>query len=177
MADQELVIAAVAAALIIVVLILMSMVCACNASDSEPYFYPTGMNDVSPVPHYRTIINFDTSEKMRKRSHTRDTQSTSPAHLNNGLKRGSSIEMGKDKTSGMFDFKPNPDDDIYTNMEVYTYTSMPPCAKNRGYQGDYEDFELPRQNDLRWDETKLDAGNIQPAFLFPHRPYGPRMGL
>ena len=191
--DRELAIVAIAAALIVVVLVLIMSICKCRAaSTSESYFYPTGMNEVSPVPHYRTIMisegmNNDSASDSDdsdsddsdsdEDSDNRNGANNNQRRPNNGLKRGSLRDAKKDKTNGRFDFKPNPDDDIYTNMEVPMYAAVPGCAKNRGYLGDYEDYELPTRNDLRWDETKLDAGNIQPAFLFPHQPYGPRMGL
>lgn len=61
------------------------------------------------------------------------------------------------------------------NTNIDTLKSC--CACSTGYLGGFDDQTMPIRNDLRWKGTVLNAGNIRPAYLFPHRPFGCRMGL
>ena len=136
-------------------------------------------NDVDDTAYYNTMMLTEgAAGGPNGKRNGRPNGGKKPTKDNgNKNRKNTELEIEDINAEGVFDFRPLPDDDIYTNMNVPSYPVIPPCAQNDGYLGDFHYYDPKPKNDIRWDETKLDAGNIQPSFLFPHRPYGPYMGL
>ena len=168
---------AVFAVLILIVIILIVW-CSYNDQVKDSYFYPTSTNDVDNTAYYNTVMLSEGASGKPKNNGLPGNNGKKPNNDNgNKNRKNTELEIENINARSIFDFQPLPDDDIYTNMNMPSYPVIPPCAQNDGYLGDFHYYDPKPKNDIRWDETKLDAGNIQPSFLFPHRPYGPYMGL